>query len=263
MKKLQDAEIFDGDAAYILSCLKSAGFNVFNGIVLNEYDILKILSGITNELFKYLSEFHGERDFVVMMSVYSENRDYNLFEGLSGTKLFVNYNSDEITNAIKYFINIANKKHAESADNKNRFSLNLIIQNVTFFTTLTGFAFSNAIDRNGSEIIRIEAHEGVGEIIEHGSSSLSMINVNKKDLFKKDPNIKVYGKAFDYSRIIDIALEVNKIEKYLKEPVAVEWYITNKGEIIFSKVDIMKEPYICTWCSLNLTDKTWKSKYGN
>ena len=245
MKKLKDADISDGIKAYNLSRLINGGFKVPDGFVLNESDIIKILSGNTTEFRDYFSDSDSLYTSAVRISLKHKNSEYYSFDETFISKMCVNKNPDKLIQAINYVISCAKDNHQDIFDHNKELPFNIIIQNMIEDTALIGIAFSNAVDENGKEIIRIEASDVHAEKIKQGNLSSSLINVLKNDLNNDDVLIDVYGKSYDYSKMADLAREVYKIEKYYGEPVKTEWCIS-KGEIFFVQVDTMNETSICT-----------------
>ena len=246
MKNLKDADISDGIKAYNLSRLINGGFNVPDGFILNESDIEEIFSENTTDPMKYFSECKPASYYAVRLSLRNEEDKNNSFDETFESKLFLKRKPEKLIQAMKYVISSAKENHPDIFNYNNSVSLNIIIQNMIKESSLIGIAFSNAVDDNGNEIIRIEASEALADKLVPGSSSLSMVNVLKSDLNNNDEIIDVYGKSFDYSKMAELAKEVYNIEKYFKKPVRIEWCISDKGEIFFVQADTMKETYICT-----------------
>ena len=238
MKKLKDADISDGIKAYNLSRLINGGFNVPDGFIINESDIINLQSGNIDELSKYFSEIEHKSIFFVLRpsinTFESENKKYNK---ISESIMQIFRMNHALSVIVKYVIESAQEKHSEIIDNNKDVSVNFIFHCMIHNCILKGIAFSAAIDDNGSEVIRIEASESTSDKILPGSNSSSMINIQKSELYNDDVLIDVYGKSFDYSKMIDLAKETDRIEKYFKKPVIIEWCISNEGEIFIVQVD--------------------------
>ncbi len=232
MKKIINAGINDGGKAYGLSLLSSGGFNIPDGFVINERDIQNIIAGKTEEFEGYLSAFEADDKFAVRSSAFGEDGEKNSFAGIFETKLDVENDLTELTEAIKYVRDSSEGAAANSYDENNSHSMNIVIQRM-IHPVLSGVAFSNAVEETGDDVVRIEAVEGLAEKLVSGRSSSSVITVKKSDIFSEEAKIQISGKAFDYSKMQDLAREVYRMEKYFKKEIDTEWCIDENGVIFF------------------------------
>jgi len=232
MKWLRDSGKNDGGKAYGLSVLIAGGFCVPEGFVAGSEDIKKILAGDTDELKKYLSDFSSSEYFAVRSSAGSEDGEERSFAGIFETKLNVPNVISEITEAVRYVSDSAAGSRAEAYDSDGDHRMNIVIQRM-ISPVLAGVAFSGVTDEDGSEVIRIEAVEGLAEKLVSGRSSSSVITFPAAQAGNADAVVSIKGRPLDYSRIQMLAGEVKRMSEYFGRDIDTEWCIDRDGKIYF------------------------------
>ena len=238
MKRLKDAELSDGWKAYGISCLMSEELNVTDGIIINENDIKKIIAGNTEELEKYLSDIRLYDDLAVRVSIGNPTDSDISYKGIFKSKFDIPFDMEKLKDAVKSVSESAKEKIGDFNVNK---PFNIIIQKMLYNTVLSGFAFSNAIEKNGEKIIRIEINEELTKKAVPGRKTSSVVTIKRSELFTEDPKINIHGKPHNYDKMIKLARTVYRLEKYFNKPVFVEWCTTNNNYIYFYYAEPMAD----------------------
>lgn len=243
MKYLKDAGIADGGKAYGLARLIAGGFNVPDGFVVEYDDIADILNGNTDELEKYLAVFPEGSELAVRSSASGEDGENNSFAGIFDTVLNVECSVAAVSDALKKVNASSCGSRADAYDERGTHKMNIVVQQM-IDPLLAGVAFSDAVDENGESVIRIEAVEGLGEKLVSGRSSASVVTVSKKSLSDGEPVLRIRGKALDYSRFSELAVNVNRISEFLGHDADVEWCIDKNGKVRFVQARPVTRKYM-------------------
>ena len=222
MKNLKNAEKSDGNKAYGLSQLIQGNFNVPDGIVINEKDIEKIIEGNTEELENYLSDLRIYDDLTVRVSAVSKD-DATSYKGIFKSKNFVPFDMSKLSDAVQYVNNCAKDKMSEY---KIDDSFNIIIQKMIKDVVFSGVAFSDILDEKGNKVVKIQCDRVFQ--METVQKNTAVITIKKSEVFDENAKVSIYGKANDYSKMLNLARDVCRIEKRFNRPVIVGWCITEK-----------------------------------
>ncbi|MDD7474311.1 MAG: PEP/pyruvate-binding domain-containing protein [Bdellovibrionota bacterium] len=233
MLNLKDANKLHGGKAYGLSNLLRVDINVPRGVVLSSDDLDNLKNKdekIIVDIREFLKLFKCSEKFAVRSSAVGEDSDENSFAGMFDTVLNVRNNLEDVLNAINKVANsVQNNRVKEYSGSNNPKKMNVIIQ-LMIEPSISGVAFTRAIDTNGEDVILIEAVKGLGESLVSGKETASRIIVAKDS---RRTDVKFFGNPLDISCINKLVEGIRKINNFFNKEMDIEWCIDNDGKIYF------------------------------
>lgn len=200
-----------------------------------------------NEFLDFLNNLSKSKKIAVRSSASSEDGQGKSFAGIFKTMLNVNNELEEVLKAISYVRASAETEIVNAYDNKNQ-EMNIIIQEMVN-PTISGVAFTEAIDLDGSKVFLIECVEGLADQLVSGKITPSRITfqINKEGKINQE-SLSFVGKILDIKALENLMPHFQTIIDGFETPMDLEWCVDEEynpyvvqARPITSKVFIKKQ----------------------
>lgn len=190
-------------------------------------------SNISDKLLDKIIEYFGSDNLVaVRSSADNEDGTQKSFAGMFESKLNVPTTKNDLRNAISSVIASGTSLRVNEYDGGNN-NMGIVIQKM-IKPIISGVAFTDAIDTDGSDVVLIEATYGLGDKLVSGLVTPTQIKVPIHDDILDQDNIFISGKLLPGIDLINnLIKQIQILRNKSKTKLDTEWCIDSDNNVWF------------------------------
>lgn len=215
-----------GGKAMGLKHLINAGVNVPAGISIPPQNLLKVIRQFPKQVMVDITSYFDSNDLIaVRSSALNEDGVEQSFAGQYKTILNVQNNEESLKSALQTVFDSSLSKEIQKYSGNQQDLMGVVVQKM-IDPKYAGVMFTEATDLNGDNCCLIEVVEGLGEKLVSGHSNTTrMIIPYRNDTYLDLKNARIEGEIQDKTIIYYLVESINKINKYFKKGMDIEWCI--------------------------------------